>query len=207
MHFVVFRQVVAQTLPVLFVLLQRSAAEFGAHAFRHVLCQHDHGFFRFREDTFEHGRQQQGADNRDHQPTQYAEPAVEHRSLFAERGVAVIQQHRVAESQKGTKNQEPGGVLKREIGHCGESSSCGLVKRDAKVGKMFKRVWVAQRQTRLWRIRVQSLHLLKIQLRMTTTLAVTEKRYTVEEWLEFEKTAEVRHEYYFGKLIPMPGEA
>jgi len=42
---------------------------------------------------------------------------------------------------------------------------------------------------------------------MTTTLAVTEKRYTVEEWLEFEKTAEIRHEYYFGKLIPMAGEA
>jgi len=42
---------------------------------------------------------------------------------------------------------------------------------------------------------------------MTTTPAVTEKRYTVEEWLEFEKTAEVRHEYYFGKLIPMAGEA
>lgn len=42
---------------------------------------------------------------------------------------------------------------------------------------------------------------------MTTTLVTTEKRYTVEEWLEFEKTAEVRHEYYFGKLIPMAGEA
>lgn len=40
---------------------------------------------------------------------------------------------------------------------------------------------------------------------MTTTLAVLEKRYTVDEWLEFEKTAEVRHEYYFGKLLPMPG--
>lgn len=42
---------------------------------------------------------------------------------------------------------------------------------------------------------------------MTTALAATEKRYTVEEWLEFEKTAELRHEYYLGKLVPMPGEA
>lgn len=42
---------------------------------------------------------------------------------------------------------------------------------------------------------------------MTTAPGTTEKLYTVEEWLEFEKTAEVRHEYYFGKLIPMAGEA
>lgn len=42
---------------------------------------------------------------------------------------------------------------------------------------------------------------------MTTAPITTEKLYTVEEWLEFEKTAEVRHEYYYGKLIPMPGEA
>jgi hypothetical protein len=40
-----------------------------------------------------------------------------------------------------------------------------------------------------------------------TTLAVTEKRYTVEEWLELEKTAELRHEYYFGKLIHRAGKA
>jgi Uma2 family endonuclease len=37
--------------------------------------------------------------------------------------------------------------------------------------------------------------------------AVAERLFTVEEWLEFEKRAEVRHEYYFGKLIPMAGEA
>ena len=49
--------------------------------------------------------------------------------------------------------------------------------------------------------------MLKIQSRMTTVLVATEKRYTVDEWLEFEKTAEVRHEYCFGKLIPIPGEA
>ena len=42
---------------------------------------------------------------------------------------------------------------------------------------------------------------------MTTAPGTTEKLYTVEEWLEFEKTADVRHEYYFGKLIPMAGEA
>lgn len=34
---------------------------------------------------------------------------------------------------------------------------------------------------------------------MTTAPGTTEKLYTVEEWLEFEKTAEIRHEYYFGK--------
>ncbi len=39
------------------------------------------------------------------------------------------------------------------------------------------------------------------------TLDITERQFTVEEWLEFEKQAEVRHEYYYGKLIPMPGEA
>ena len=42
---------------------------------------------------------------------------------------------------------------------------------------------------------------------MTTAPTLTEKRFSVEEWLEFEKTAEIRHEYYFGKLIPMAGEA
>ena len=42
---------------------------------------------------------------------------------------------------------------------------------------------------------------------MTTATGTTEKLFTVEEWLEFEKTAEVRHEYYYGKLIPMAGEA
>lgn len=42
---------------------------------------------------------------------------------------------------------------------------------------------------------------------MTTTVEVAEKRYTVAEWLELEKVAEVRHEYHYGKLIPMAGEA
>lgn len=36
---------------------------------------------------------------------------------------------------------------------------------------------------------------------------ISEKLYTVEEWLEFEKHAEIRHEYVYGKLIPMAGEA
>ena len=42
---------------------------------------------------------------------------------------------------------------------------------------------------------------------MTTTVEVAEKLYTVAEWLELEKVAEVRHEYHYGKLIPMAGEA
>jgi Uma2 family endonuclease len=42
---------------------------------------------------------------------------------------------------------------------------------------------------------------------MTVKLEIPEKRYTVEEWLEFEKQSEVRHEYYYGKLIPMAGES
>ncbi len=42
---------------------------------------------------------------------------------------------------------------------------------------------------------------------MTTTVEVAEKLYTVTEWLELEKVAEVRHEYHYGKLIPMAGEA
>ena len=41
----------------------------------------------------------------------------------------------------------------------------------------------------------------------TAPYEITEKLYTVEEWLEFEKHAEIRHEYVYGKLIPMAGEA
>ena len=36
---------------------------------------------------------------------------------------------------------------------------------------------------------------------------VAERLFTVEEWLEFEKRSDVRHEFYFGQLIPMAGEA
>ena len=42
---------------------------------------------------------------------------------------------------------------------------------------------------------------------MSATLEILEKRYTVEEWLEMEKRSDVRHEYYYGKLIAMAGEA
>jgi Uma2 family endonuclease len=36
---------------------------------------------------------------------------------------------------------------------------------------------------------------------------VAEKVYTVEEYLELEKASDVRHEFYYGKLIPMAGES
>ncbi len=42
---------------------------------------------------------------------------------------------------------------------------------------------------------------------MTAPIETLEKKYTVEEWLELEKRSDVRHEFYYGKLIPMPGEA
>ncbi len=38
-------------------------------------------------------------------------------------------------------------------------------------------------------------------------VATAEKKYTVEEYLELENTAEIRHEFVHGKLIPMPGES
>ena len=40
-----------------------------------------------------------------------------------------------------------------------------------------------------------------------TLTAVAEKLYTVEAYFELEKHSEVRHEYYYGKLIEMPGES
>ncbi len=42
---------------------------------------------------------------------------------------------------------------------------------------------------------------------MTATLEIPEKLYTVKEWLEMEKKSDVRHEFYYGKLIPMAGES
>jgi Uma2 family endonuclease len=42
---------------------------------------------------------------------------------------------------------------------------------------------------------------------MAAELQILEKTYTVEEYFELEKTAEIRHEYYYGKLLPMPGES
>ncbi len=38
-------------------------------------------------------------------------------------------------------------------------------------------------------------------------VATAEKKYTVEEYLALENTAEVRHEFVHGKRIPMPGES
>lgn len=35
----------------------------------------------------------------------------------------------------------------------------------------------------------------------------SDKIYTVEEYLELEKSSEIRHEYVYGKLIPMSGES
>ncbi len=41
---------------------------------------------------------------------------------------------------------------------------------------------------------------------MTTIAEVLEKKYTVGEYLELEKTSEIKHEYYHGNLIPMAGK-
>ena len=38
-------------------------------------------------------------------------------------------------------------------------------------------------------------------------VATQEKRYTVAEYFELEKHSTIRHEYYYGKLIAMPGES
>jgi Uma2 family endonuclease len=39
------------------------------------------------------------------------------------------------------------------------------------------------------------------------TTTVQEKRYTVAEYFELEKHSPIRHEFYYGKLIAMPGES
>jgi Uma2 family endonuclease len=41
----------------------------------------------------------------------------------------------------------------------------------------------------------------------TAVAEITEKKYTVKEYFELEKNSEIRHEYYYGKLIEMPGES
>ncbi|MDZ7900439.1 MAG: Uma2 family endonuclease [Arcicella sp.] len=38
-------------------------------------------------------------------------------------------------------------------------------------------------------------------------ILTNERLLTVEEYFEIEKTSETRHEFYFGKLIDMPGES
>ncbi len=47
----------------------------------------------------------------------------------------------------------------------------------------------------------------KNQLAMMQATIAEKKTWTVEEYLELEKNSEIKHEYYFGKLIEMAGEA
>lgn len=42
---------------------------------------------------------------------------------------------------------------------------------------------------------------------MLIEATLVEKKYTVEEYFELEKTSEIRHEFVNGVLIPMPGES
>ena len=42
---------------------------------------------------------------------------------------------------------------------------------------------------------------------MTTVSTAIRRLYTAEEYFELEKNSEVRHEFHYGKLIEMPGEA
>ena len=47
----------------------------------------------------------------------------------------------------------------------------------------------------------------KIAVKLPVATAPQEKRYTAAEYFEFEKTSPIRHEFYHGKLIAMPGES
>lgn len=38
-------------------------------------------------------------------------------------------------------------------------------------------------------------------------MSIANKKYSVAEYLELEKNSEIRHEYYYGKLIKMPRES
>jgi Uma2 family endonuclease len=38
-------------------------------------------------------------------------------------------------------------------------------------------------------------------------IEVADKIYSIEEYLELEKTSEIRHEFVYGKLLPMSGES
>jgi Uma2 family endonuclease len=42
---------------------------------------------------------------------------------------------------------------------------------------------------------------------MFAEAVIAEKKYTIEEYFELEKTSEIRHEFVDGILIPMPGES
>lgn len=47
----------------------------------------------------------------------------------------------------------------------------------------------------------------KIAVKAQVVTTTQEKRYTVAEYFELEKHSSVRHEFYYGKLIAMPGES
>lgn len=53
----------------------------------------------------------------------------------------------------------------------------------------------------------ENLFLVKNHRIMAAELQVLEKTYTIEEYLEFEKHLEIRHEYYYGKLLPKSGDS
>ena len=42
---------------------------------------------------------------------------------------------------------------------------------------------------------------------MPVAVAEKEKLYTVEEYFELDENSDIRHEYHYGKIIPMPGES
>ena len=48
---------------------------------------------------------------------------------------------------------------------------------------------------------------LKVRAKKVKTVVEVEKLYTVDEYFELEKYSNIRHEFYYGKLIAMPGES
>ena len=47
----------------------------------------------------------------------------------------------------------------------------------------------------------------KVRAKKVKTVVDVEKLYTVDEYFELEKNSNIRHEFYYGKLIAMPGES
>ena len=47
----------------------------------------------------------------------------------------------------------------------------------------------------------------KTSLKMLTEATVIDRKYSVEEYFELEKTSEIRHEFINGEIIAMPGES
>ena len=47
----------------------------------------------------------------------------------------------------------------------------------------------------------------KVRAKKVKTVVEVEKLYTVDEYFELEKHSNIRHEFYYGKLIAMPGES